>query len=120
MSFFSSIGNALKSRTVWAGIGTTALGVGQIAAQYAPTILSFVPAGTPLGAGITIGLGVATIIGRIRAKQPLGPVIDTTIVDSINAVNALHQNGQQLAGAQTFSSAKTQVATVTAIVKKAA
>lgn len=89
MSFFSSIGHALKSRTVWAGVGTTALGITQIAAQYAPSILSFVPAATPVGAGITIALGVATVIARVRAKQPLGPVIDTTIAQTVDAVHQM-------------------------------
>jgi hypothetical protein len=117
MSFFSAIGHALKSRTVWAGIGTTALGISQVAAQYAPTILSFVPAGTPVGAGLTIGLGVATIIGRIMAKQPLGPVIDTTIAKSVDAVNALHESGDAVAAPTTLSQSKVQLATVKAIVK---
>ncbi len=117
MSFFSAIGHALKSRTVWAGIGTTALGVGQIAAQYAPTILSFVPAASPVGAGLTIGLGVATIIGRVMAKQPLGPVIDTTIAASVNAVNGLHQAGTIPAAPTTVSQRATQLAAVKTIVK---
>lgn len=90
MSFFKSLGNALKSKTVWAGIGTAALGAGEILQQYAPTILSFVPAATPAGAAITIALGAMTIYGRIRAKQPLGPVIDKTIADSVNAISGMN------------------------------
>lgn len=93
MSFFSSLGKALKSKTVWAGIGTAALGIGQIAQQYAPTILSFVPAASPVGAGIIIGTGVLTIIGRIKAKQPLGPVIDDTIAQTVAAVHEIQGNG---------------------------
>lgn len=108
MSFLSSLGKALKSKTVWAGIGTTALGVGQIAAQYAPTILSFVPAGTPVGAGIIIATGVVTIIGRIKAKQPLGPVVDDTIAQTVDAVHQLQGNG---------SPSTAKIAQVTAIVK---
>ncbi len=117
MSFFSALGHALKSRTVWAGIGTTALGASQIAAQYAPTILSFVPAGTPVGAGLTIGLGVATIIGRIMAKQPLGPVIDTTIQKSVDAVNGLHQAGVIPAAPATLAQRASQLAAVKTLVK---
>ncbi len=109
MSFFSALGRALKSRTVWAGIGSTALGVGQLAAQYAPAILSFVPPATPLAAGITAGLGVLTIIGRLRAKQPLGPVIDQTIAQSISAVTAI--KGEPPVGIKTVDA-------VTAAVKK--
>jgi hypothetical protein len=90
MSFFSSLGKALKSKTVWAGIGTAALGVGQIAAPYAPQILQFIPAGTPAGAAITIGLGALTIYGRIKAKQPLGPVIDATIAQTVDAVHQMN------------------------------
>ena len=93
MSFFSALGHALKSKTVWAGIGTTALGVGQVAAQYAPDVLAFVPPGTPVGAALTIGLGALTIYGRVRAKQPLGPVIDTTIQQSVDAVHQLQSQG---------------------------
>jgi hypothetical protein len=91
MSFFSSLGKALKSKTVWAGIGTAALGVGQIAAPYAPQILQFIPAGTPVGAVATIALGAMTIYGRVRAKQPLGPVIDDTVARSVEALHQLRE-----------------------------
>ncbi len=83
---------ALKSKTVWAGIGTVALGTGGILQQYAPTILSFVPATTPVGAGITIALGAMTIYGRIKAQQPLGPVIDKTIQQTVEAVHQIQGN----------------------------
>jgi hypothetical protein len=92
MSFFSSLGKALKSKTVWAGIGTAALGAGELAQQYAPTILQFVPPATPVGAGITIALGALTIYGRIRAHQPLGPVIGDTVDKTIEAVSVM-RNG---------------------------
>lgn len=108
MSFFSSLGKALKSKTVWAGIGTTALGVGQIAAQYAPTILSFVPAASPVGAALTIGLGALTIYGRVKAQQPLGPVIDKTIADSVKSINSIQG---------TDPASIRQVDAVTAVVK---
>lgn len=88
MSFFSSIGKALKSRTVWAGVAQVALGSGEVLQHYAPTILSFVPPATPLASGIVIATGVATIIGRVMAHQPLGPVIDKTIAESVEAVHA--------------------------------
>lgn len=81
-----------KSKTVWAGIGTAALGSGELLQQYAPTILSFVPATTPIGAGITIALGVMTVYSRIKAQQPLGPVIDTTIKQTVEAVHNLQGN----------------------------
>lgn len=89
MSFLSSLGKALKSKTVLAGIGTTALGAAELAQQFAPAILSFVPPATPVGAAITIGLGALTIYGRIKAKQPLGPVIDDTIKQAVDAVHEL-------------------------------
>jgi hypothetical protein len=78
---------------VWAGIGTASLGIGELAAQYAPQILSFIPPASPVAATIIIGTGIATIIARVKAKQPLGPVIDQTIAKSVNAVNAMHQTG---------------------------
>jgi len=96
MSFLSSLGKALKSRTVWVGIGTTALGGAELLAPVAPYIAPYVPAGTPVGAGITAALGIATIIGRMRAKQPIGPVIDSTIAQTLDAVHQI-QGGAQSA-----------------------
>lgn len=97
MSFFSSIGKALKSKTVWAGIGTTAIGIGEFAAHAAPVvapyIAPYVPATGPVGAGITIALGLLTVYGRVKAKQPLGPVIDSTIQQTMVAVGQLHDTG---------------------------
>lgn len=85
MSFFSSIGKALKSKTVWAGIGTTALGVANFAVQAVPVIAPYVPATSPVGAGLAIALGLLTIYGRVNAKQPLGPVIGTTVQKTLAA-----------------------------------
>lgn len=98
-----------KSKTVWAGIGTAVLGSGELLQQYAPTILSFLPATTPVGAGITVALGAMTIYGRIKAQQPLGPVIDQTIHDTVNAVHTI--NGQT-------NPTISQIATVKADVKQ--
>ncbi len=75
-----------KSKTVWGAIGSGLLG----AAQLIPTVAQFVPAGTPLGAGLAIGLAAFTAYSRIRAKQPLGPVIDDTIKQTVSAVNSIH------------------------------
>ena len=101
MSFLSAIGHGLKSRTVWMGIGTAALGAGELAAQYSPQILSMVPATTPFGAGLTIGLGVLTVIARVRAKQPLGPVVNDTIAKTIDVVHDMQAAGKPKA-AQDF------------------
>lgn len=92
MSFFSSIGKALKSRTVLVGIGTTLLGGAELLGHAAPYIAPYVPAGTPIGASIIVGLGVATVIGRLRAKQPIGPVIDDTIAKTVKAVHMIGVN----------------------------
>jgi hypothetical protein len=119
MSFFSSLGKALKSKTVWAGIGTAALGAGQLAEQYAPTILSFVPPATPAAAAISIGLGALTIYGRIKAQQPLGPVIDRTIKNSVDAVNSLHDTGSHPAAPVTATAYAQQLVAVKTIVKRA-
>lgn len=89
MAFLSTIGKALKSRTVWVGLGTTALGGAQLGAQVLPYVAPYVPAGTKLGALITATLGILTVIARIRAKQPLGPVIDTTVAQTLEAVHVL-------------------------------
>lgn len=71
----------LKSKTVW---GAIALG----AVNTLPVIAPYVQ-GTPVGAGINLALAGFTIYGRIRAKQPLGPVIDDTIAKTIEAVNVI-------------------------------
>jgi hypothetical protein len=89
MGFLSTLGHAIRSRTVWVGAGTTVLGASQLAATYAPQVLSLVPPTSKLGAGITALLGIATIIARINAKQPLGPVIDATIAQTVEAVHVL-------------------------------
>lgn len=116
MSFFQSVGKALKSKTVWAGIGTTALGIGQLAAPFAPQILSFVPPGSPVGAGITIGLGVLAAYGRIKAKQPLGPVVQDTVATTLDAVHQL-QISDPATQPQTVTGKVAQLAQVTAVVK---
>ena len=85
MSFLSTLGHALSSKTVWAGIGGGLLAV----AQFIPTIAQYVPAGTPVGGGLAIAMAALTIYGRIRAKQPLGPVIDTTIQQTVDAVHEI-------------------------------
>lgn len=87
-----------KSKTVWSGIGMAVLGSGEILQQYAPTILSFVPAATPVGAGITVALGLMTVYGRIKAQQPLGPVIDTTIQQTVDAVHVIQGDGPPTIG----------------------
>ena len=92
MNFLKSVGKALKSKTVWAGIGTAALGTGEILQQYGPVALQLFPATSAIGAGLTIALGAATVYGRVKAKQPLGPVIDQTISDTLHAVHTI--NGQ--------------------------
>lgn len=79
----------LKSKTVWAGIGTVLLGSGEILQQYGPLAMQLFPPTSAIGAGLTIGLGAATIYGRIKAQQPLGPVIDKTIAQTVAAVHEL-------------------------------
>lgn len=77
-----TLGKILSSKTVW---GATLLGVMGIL----PTVAPLVPAGTKTGALITLVLAAFTIYGRIRAKQPLGPVIDETIAKTVDAVHEL-------------------------------
>jgi len=77
-----TLGKILSSRTVW---GATILGVMGIL----PTIAPMIPQGTKTGALITLAMMVYTIYCRIRAKQPLGPVIDATIAKSVDAVHEL-------------------------------
>ena len=98
-----------KSKTVWAGIGTVVLGSGEILQQYGPLALQFFPPTSAVGAGLTIALGGMTIYGRIKAQQPLGPVIDKTIQQTVDAVHELQ--GQAPAG-------KTVVEQATIIVKE--
>jgi hypothetical protein len=77
-----TLGKIFSSRAVW---GAALLGVMGIL----PTIAPIVPQGTWEGAIITIALSGFTIYARIRAKQPLGPVIDATIQKSVEAVHEL-------------------------------
>lgn len=81
MSFLSTLGHALSSKTVW---GAVALG----AVNTLPMIAPYVQ-GTPVGIGINLALAGFTIYGRIRAKQPLGPIVDDTIAKTVDAVNQL-------------------------------
>jgi len=104
-----SLFRALKSKTVWAGIGTTALGVAHFAAAAAPVITPYVPATSPAGACLAIGLGLLTVWGRTRAVQPLGPVIQTTVRKTLAADN-------EIRGVPAQPSA-TKVAVVTGMVK---
>lgn len=120
MSFFSSLGKVLKSKTVWAGIGSGLLA----GAQFIPTLAQYVPSGTPLGGGLAIVMAVLTIYGRIKAKQPLGPVIDDTIAQTVEAVHVIGAGVSALGTttiANPFSTAGKvmQIAEVARIVKSA-
>jgi hypothetical protein len=77
-----------KSKTVWGAIGSGLL----VGAQLIPSIAQYVPAGTPLGAALGLGMAAFTIYGRIKAKQPLGPVIDQTIKQTVEAVHVIQGN----------------------------
>jgi len=102
------LGKILSSRTVW---GAAILGVMGIL----PTIAPMIPQGTKTGALNTLLMMGFTIYGRIRAKQPLGPVIDTTISKTIDAV---HELGISAEGAPTSIAGQVaQTAAVTAVVK---
>jgi hypothetical protein len=81
MGFLSTLGKALKSKTVWGAVGLTALNT---VPYWAPLVQ-----GTPVGLGLNLALGAFTIYGRIRAKQPLGPIIDDTIAQTVDAVHQL-------------------------------
>jgi hypothetical protein len=94
-----------KSKTVWGAIGSGLL----VGAQLIPTVAQFVPAGTPLGAALGIGLAAFTAYSRIKAKQPLGPVIDDTIKQTVDAVHQIQGSAP--------ANPKAVVAQATAIVK---
>jgi hypothetical protein len=103
-----TLGKVLSSRTVW---GAAILGIMGIL----PTIAPMIPQGTKAGALITIALAGWTIYCRIRAKQPLGPVIDKTIAQTVDAV---HELGISAEGAPTSVVGQVeQTAAVAAVVK---
>lgn len=116
MSFFSALGKALKSKTVWTGIGTIAVN----GLEYLPMVAQFVPPGSGIAVGINVAIGAMTIYGRIRAKQPLGPVIDDTIKNTVDAVHMLQGSQANEHSLLTGVNARTTpdaVAEVTAVVK---
>jgi hypothetical protein len=77
-----TLGKILKSKTVW---GASFLG----AMLVLPAIFPIIPAGTKASAAIGLVLMGFTIYSRIKAKQPLGPIIDKTIADTMEAVHTL-------------------------------
>lgn len=82
------LSTVLKSRTVW---GAAILGVIPVLQAISP----IVPAGTKAGAAIAAILAIYTIYCRIKAKQPLGPVIDDTIAKTVDAVHRLQTTAPQ-------------------------
>lgn len=85
MGTANTLGKALSSKTVWAGIGI----ILATAAELLPIVAPYVPPGGKLAAIVTILLALCTIYGRIQARQSLGPVIDKTIADTVEAVHVL-------------------------------
>lgn len=85
MPFLATLGKIAKSRSVWGSIGSGFIIVGQ---AY-PHVAHILPAGSK----ITVILGLiatgVSLYGRIRAKQPLGPIIDQTIADTVTQVHEL-------------------------------
>lgn len=115
MPFFATVfGKIVKSRTVWVGVGTTVFGAIELLPQALPYIQPYVPVHSKAGALITILLGIATVVGRIRAKQPIGPVIDATIAQTVEAVHVL---GISKAPPDSIAGQVEQVAEVKAVVK---
>ena len=80
--------NIFKSKTIWGQIGAAAL----LGAQFLPVAAQYVAPTTPLGAALAIGAIGFTAYGRIKAKQPIGPVVDDTITKTMLVVHDL--NGQ--------------------------
>lgn len=113
MGFLSSFAKALKSKTVWGAIASGALAAGPII----PAIAPYVPAG-PGGAALGLAAAAFTIYGRVKAKQPLGPVIDQTIKQTVDAVHQLQ--GEMPASAQQPAPPKPPLSMVTALVKSTA
>ncbi len=109
MGFFSTtFGKIVSSKTVWRATLLGLMGV-------LPTIAPMVPAGTWESAAIATVLAAFTVYSRIQAKQPLGPVIDQTIAQTVEAV---HQLGISAEGAPTSIAGQVQqIAAVAAVVK---
>lgn len=103
----STFSKVLSSKTVW---GAAAMGVMGVL----PVILPMIPPGTKTGALITLVLMAFTIYRRIQAQQPLGPVIDQTIAQTVEAVHVL---GISTTVPTTLTGKVDQIANVTAVVK---
>lgn len=110
----TTFGRMMKSRTVLVGVGTTVLGAIELLPEWMPYIQPYVPAHSKAGAVLTILLGIATVIARLRARQPLGPVIDKTIAQTVEAVHVL---GISSAVPDTVAGRVEQVSQVRAVVK---
>jgi hypothetical protein len=106
MGFLSTtLGKVMKSRTVW---GAVILGAIPVLQAIAPML----PAGTKAGAVVGVILMIWTIYCRIRARQPLGPVIDTTVAKTIEAIHIIGATQATPApGPETTTIANPQTAT---------
>ena len=100
----STLKKVFLSKSIWGNIGTGLL----IGAQFIPVASQVVGMSTPLGAGLALATVGLSAYGRIRAKQPLGPVVDDTIKKTMEIVHQINQ--------QTPPN-PSQVATVTTLVK---
>lgn len=103
----TTFGKILSSRTVW---GAAVLGAIPVIQAISP----MVPSGTKAGAVIGVILALWTVYCRIRAKQPLGPVIDSTIAQTVEAIHVL---GISTTVPTTITGKVDQIANVTAVVK---
>lgn len=113
MAFFSTLAKAVKSRTIWAGAASTAIGGFELVTTYAPQILPFVPATSKVAAILTVIAGIGAIVARLKARQPIGPVIDKTIADTIAAGHVLGITDKP----ETLAGKVAQVQTVAEVVK---
>ncbi len=118
MAFLATLAKVAKSRTVWGAVAAGGLFVG----QAAPTIAQYVPPGGKLSVILGLAATAFTIYGRIRAKQPLGPVIDQTIAQTVEAVHVIG-SGQRAESTTTIVNPTSvagkvmQIAEVTSVVK---
>lgn len=98
MAFLATLNKIVHSRTVWGAVSAGTLIVG----QAAPTVAQYLPAGGKLSVILGLIATGVTIYGRIRAKQPLGPVIDTTIAQTLEAVHVLGASDPPADPAKTY------------------